>query len=410
MVAFLSTYRVKKNLVIALTAKDIPHEKRQRAFAILRECSALTIPYLFTRLEHAPQPEKIHELLHDLLDKDTLPFFVQYLAHENVHTAESAYAILATNLFYERKELVQFFSVPDVPKRRLGELLNKSRSVLIQYDLGTLVHHCDHEAQEVLCHLIESGDHSALLPAILRLIRHGSTETRMRMTALLRGTNVPVVRDTLMTLLEDPSPRVRQQALASLARITLPCDLAPLCALLHHEDALVRRQAARTLIARRDPATVSRLLRSLTDTSIQVRQAAAKVLYALADATSLRDLLAQLPGLSPSSARHLFVALRVLNDARGVEAAMMLLTTRHPLLYRGALGILHALYEKGNLALFTRRLATLLGDTRTRVFGVLHSLLPPLAQRLDHPDAPLAQELLAWLQQASAPAETGRIS
>ncbi len=79
----------------------------------------------------------------------------------------------------------------------------------------------------------------------------------------------------------------------------------------------------------------------------------------------------------------------------------MLLTTRHPLLYRGALGIVRAIYEKKRLPLFLRRLATLQGDTRVRVFGVLSSLLPPVAQQPEHRDAALAQEVLAWLQQAS---------
>jgi HEAT repeat protein len=322
---FLDGYKIKKALAVLLASPNPTSPQTVQALARLKEIGRPALAKFVDVLGNARHPEIIEELLAAFLDNETFAFFLNYLTHPNAQVATSVARVFVRSTKYDPNRLLALLTDARAPKAALGKILTQRKDHLNVKSLMALLGTADRESRVVLLRLIERSATEAVLPDLMRAVRHEDVTIRAYMARILARFSTEAVRDTLSSLLNDPRKEVRQVALEGLASLKMPLEFGSICQMLRDPDPAIHTKAKEILMQVRDPQAARYLVEILQDDAEDVQQRAVEVLNTVQDSAPIRVLLEALRSKEWWVKVRAFEAMRTAGRSKLFDAVLTFL-------------------------------------------------------------------------------------
>ncbi|HEX7880932.1 MAG TPA: HEAT repeat domain-containing protein [Candidatus Eisenbacteria bacterium] len=271
-----------------------PHPSDPRRIRARRQLIALgpgAVPPLLGALKSLDVRAAAGEILFELLDDRTLPFFLEALANPEPATARVVLDILTRNQGYDPTQLLDLFADSSVPKSRVEALLVAQMPRIQPRLLVTLIPEMSREARALTFRLLDRHADAAAVLESIRLADDPDWWIRFQMARLLARVAHPDGATVLIRLLADENRGVRLEATRSLGRLRDPRAVPALCRTLRDADLRVQTGAIDALIGIGHASAVPHLVEVLMDESETARRAAVEVLNEVATADAIKDLV-----------------------------------------------------------------------------------------------------------------------
>src|SRR5215471_9761147 len=112
----LDAYKIRKALAVLLAAQDSAHPRTVQALSRLKKIGRPALAEFVEALGNAQNPESITALLAAFLDNETLPFFVEQLAHPNAQVVAGVTSVLIRGTTYDPTRLLTLCADVKTPK------------------------------------------------------------------------------------------------------------------------------------------------------------------------------------------------------------------------------------------------------------------------------------------------------
>lgn len=339
---------LKANKAIStLLESDNPNDPAvASAITKIKEIGHNAVPRLIDALLDSPGNQTIENLLISLLDKKSLPEFVDGLTDTNRTLVSSVARILAASNSYDPNQLLPYLDDPEIPKNVLLQILIARKSRLNLRKVIALLEKADKNKRTVAFHLIQAIATPDIIPFLLQFVDDPELSTRLQVIRTLSQFNTDVVRNVLIKSLSDSSKLIRQTALEGISAQNISVPASAVCPLLRDADMTVQSKAIEALIRLKDPSTVGNLIEILNDESEYVRRAAVEVLNEVADPRAIKNLLNAMRDTDWWVRVRAADALGSIGGPRVVEAILGLLKDKDEFMRRTAVEILNSVKDE----------------------------------------------------------------
>jgi serine/threonine-protein kinase len=300
--------------------------------------------------------DQLEFVLARLIDRDTLPRFVDALRSPAAATAEASARALARGEGYDPTELLALFVDPRVSKARLETVLTAQLPRVQASTLLRLLPDLSKDARGTVYRLLEKRADATIVREAAEAATHADWWMRLHMTRLMARFDTPEAVAALARRLGDETAAVRLEAVRGLAALQAQAAVPALCQRLRDSDIKVQSAAIETLIAIGDVGAVPHLLEALKDDSEYVRRGAVEVLNQLVTVEAIKDLVSALRDEDWWVRVRAADALGTLGGTRVVEAVMGLITDSDDFVRRYAVEILNTVPDKRAVPALVRAL------------------------------------------------------
>jgi len=333
--------------ITTLLESDNPNDPAVvSAIMKIKEIGHNAVPRLIDALLDSPGNQTIENLLISLLDKKSLPEFVDGLTDTNRTLVGSIARILAVSNSYDPNQLLPYLDDPEIPKNVLLQILIARKSRLNLRKVIALLEKADKNKRTVAFHLIQAIATPDIIPFLLQFVDDPELSTRLQVIRTLSQFNTDVVRNVLIKSLSDSSKLIRQTALEGISAQNISVPAGAICPLLRDADMTVQSKAIEALIRLKDPTTVANLIEILNDESEYVRRAAVEVLNEVADPRAIKNLLNAMRDTDWWVRVRAADALGSIGGPRVVEAILGLLQDKDEFMRRTAVEILNSVKDE----------------------------------------------------------------
>ena len=289
-------FSANRALSTIISAQEIDEPEVVQAIEKLRHVGAGSVPKLIQSLAGNPVSASIlQRILAEHLDDSTLPLFIEALYHPQPEIGDRVAEVLKHSKKYDPDPLLNLFLDPESPKALVAEVLAaRAKSVDGNAIIG-LLSDVAPDTQRAVMQVIREVARPAMVPKLVRRLKHGGPTLREDLVHTLSRFSVPEVQTALTELmLEDPHKNVRLAALEGLVGLEAKTPVDILCKVLRDPDMTVQGKALEALVALRPPNITAHALALMKDKQEHVRRAAVELLNQLPDANAIDALVATL--------------------------------------------------------------------------------------------------------------------
>ncbi|MCG5501647.1 HEAT repeat domain-containing protein [Ectothiorhodospira lacustris] len=349
--SFLADFRAERMIARLLRAKDLDSAESLRLRNKLKALGQPAVERLLRLLPEADESrlKSVEWMLEGLLDQSTLPLILSRLGDAGQRGTARIMRLLSHGRGYDPHRLAEAFSVPELPKAPLIQILTAQKDRLDGSTLLRIAHQLQPADRNALFQVIELVADSAMIPELINRASGKDPGVRQQVVRVLGRFDTPEARKTLEACLKDADKGVRQAAMAALVGRGVAVDLASLCDLLRDPDMNIQEQAVDAVIRRHDPATMTHLLPILRDESEYVRRAGVEVLNSIGTAHDVKQLLTSVKDEDWWVRARAADALARIGGPRVVKAVVELLRDDDEFIRRSAVEILNATRDEGAL-------------------------------------------------------------
>ncbi len=338
----LGSYKATKAINTLLTATSSTEPEAKEAMRRLRQIGAPAVPRLIEALGVSHDPQPLENLLLQMVDSPSLPFFIEGLQHTERRIAERVAGILGRSRRLDVSRMVDLIGNPETPRDLLLGILRAHRDRLEVAALFKALEQADRKTRTVLLDLIAECCTAEHIPALAERLDEMDPGARAKAARVLARFPTEHGRDALLSLLEDSNSRVRIAALEALREIDIAVPAKAICPLLRDPDITVQAAAIDTLGRIRDATLIKQLIELMQDESEYIRRAAVEVLNQVADQRAIKDLLNALRDKDWWVKVRAADALGSIGGPKVVEAVLSLIHDKDEFLRRTAVEILNS--------------------------------------------------------------------
>lgn len=312
----------------------------------LISCGDSVVPSLINQLDHSDARKHAIEVLGALLSEKTLPLFIEALASEREQVANGVVEILSTVTKFNASALLDYLSIPEVPKGRIHAILERRRNDMDPAALVNFMISCDKETRATVYRLLDGHPNETTSSAILPLLTQ--EDWWLRSSGLMLIAHHPSERGTTLAIsrLKDSNKRVRLQAVRTLGQLKVHAAIAGFAGALKDPDLKVHSAAIDALVDIGDVSAVPYLVDVLKDESEYARRGAVEVLNEVATTDAIKDLLSALRDEDWWVRVRAADALGTLGGEKVVDAVLGLMKSDDVFLKRYAVEILNSVPNK----------------------------------------------------------------
>lgn len=344
--SLLSSIKANKAITTLLESDNPNDPEVIAAIAKIKNIGHNAVPRLIDALLDSPGNKTVEKLLLGLLDKKSLPEYIDALTDTNRGLVTSIARIMATGNNYDPNLLLPYLDDPEIPKNVLLQILVARKSRLNLRKVMALLEKDDKNKRIIAFHLIQAIASPEVIPFLLQHVDDPDISTRLQTIRTLSQFNTDAVRQALMKSLSDPNKQIRQTALDGISSNNIVVPLTAICPLLRDPDMTVQGKAIEALIRMNDPAIVGHLIEILNDDSEYVRRAAVEVLNEIADPRAIKNLLNAMRDSDWWVRVRAADALGSIGGPRVVEAVLNLLQDKDEFMRRTAVEILNSVKDE----------------------------------------------------------------
>lgn len=340
---FLGGARAERLIEQIVSSGRLDAADNAQRFAELRALKRDVVPKLIERLAVTRRDEHrlIIALLAQVLDADTLRYYLKALKHDDAQVVAGVVQALKQGQAIDPNAVLRLFAEPDVPKAALLEVLSAYTQHLSAQGLLRLVGQVECGNQIALFGLIEACADKTLVPELMPRTEAHDPLVRAQVARILARFDTEAVRQALYKLLHDANTHVRLAALEGLSRLE-GLDITRLTPLLWEDDVRLQTQAIGLLVKLNHPHTVTYLLDALQDESEYARRGAVEVLNHLAGPDTLEELLLAIKDRDWWVRSRAADALAKVGGPRVIESVMQLIKSADEFIRRMAIEIINA--------------------------------------------------------------------
>ena len=335
------SFKSKKAISAILGAETQTAPEVVQATVSLKKAGNSAVPAVLDALSEEKNVEVLEHLLEQLLNNETLSYFLDELAHDDVQVVKSVKRVLGKSTKFDCNLLIDALERPDIRKEHLISIVEAHAKNINQKKLLEILYSGTSGIRQTIFKILQEIGTDELVPDLISYSKSESSDTRYRVAKLMVSFSTGEVRSALFELLKDPNKNVRMAALEGLAGMDIPVPAQTICTLLRDPDLMVQSKAIETLIRLNDASTVKYLIEYLQDESEYIRRAAVEVLNEVGDARAIKDLLSALRDQDWWVRVRSADALGTIGGPRVVDAVLALIKDEDPFLRRTAVEILN---------------------------------------------------------------------
>ncbi len=340
---FIRSMQADRLITQLVAVRDHEDADAKKAIARLSGLGPAAVPKVIEALADADRNQTVTfvEILSDLLDERSLPYYMSALSHENRRVLSGVAWALTSNKKYNPNKLLDLLEDPDVPKHTLIEVLSAHKDRLNIRALLTHAYSLPPNEKAACMRIVQEVATEDMIPELIGRLTGKDPVVRVHIIGILSRFNKPEVQKALQNQLRDKSKLVRQAALTSLANMGGRIDIELLCELLKDPEIDVQNKAVDVVVRIRHPDTMKYLVDVLKDESEYSRRAAVEVLNEIGDTKSIQDLLNALKDDDWWVRSRATDALAKIGGPRVVDAVLELVKSKDEGIRRSAIEILN---------------------------------------------------------------------
>ncbi len=337
----LNNLKTSRAIATLLAEQNITSAESKQAMQNLRKIGAPAIPKLIEALTTPQNIAVIESLLLNLLNKNSLPYYLPALGSSNQSLVTSITKILSKSDAYDPNELIKLFLNHDTSKAALGEIITVHSQRINFKDLIALLDKVSSTARPIIYRIIDQHATVDTIPLLIAKTKSNEPMVRAFIASALSRFNTRETRNALTQMLTDPNKNVREASLRALGRLKAVDSVELICQMLMDPDLTVQATAIETLVEINAPETFKYLIEVLQDESEYVRRAAVEVLNEIGDQRAIKDLLNALRDADWWVKVRAADALGSIGGPRVIDAVLVLIKDEDEFLRRTAVEILN---------------------------------------------------------------------
>ncbi len=386
---FIRSMQADRQITQLVALRDHEHPDAKKAIARLKSLGGPAVPKIIEALADADRNQTVTfvDILGELLDARTLPYFIDALSHENRRVLSGVAWALTSKKTFDPNKLLELLENPNVPKHTLIEVLAAHKDRLNIRALLTHAYALPPNEKSACMRIVGNVASAEMVPELIGRLTGKDPVVRTHIIKILGRFNTPEVQKALQNQLRDKSKLVRQAALSALSKMGGRIDIKLLCELLKDPEIDVQNKAVDVVVRVRHPDTMHYLVEVLKDESEYSRRAAVEVLNEIGDAKSINDLLNALKDDDWWVRSRATDALAKIGGPRVVDAVLELVKSEDESIRRSAIEIINSTKDE-------RAVDYLLEATRDADWWVRERAADALAEIGDKRAGPALVEML----------------
>jgi len=261
------------------------------ARAQLEAMGAAGVRAVFGALANGAATPITLDALEGMVNRDSLPAFVEGLRSDVPHVAAAASQVLARATTYDPTQLFALYADDAVPRARLEAIFDAQATNLNPTALLRVLPGLGKEARNSAYRVLERIADASLLGEAIELTKHPEWWIRLHVARLLSRLQGPAANTAMTKLVRDENGAVRLEAVRAVGRMNAKEAIPALCTRLRDQDLKVQTAAIETLVSLADVSAVPHLLDALKDEDEYVRRGAVEVLNQVVTPEAIRDLV-----------------------------------------------------------------------------------------------------------------------